>query len=79
MDKCTYEIRVEGWLGDRWKGWFEGLSIQHMEGGYSTLTGVMDQAMLRGILVKIGDLGLDLVSIRQIEADNSEERNEAPL
>jgi hypothetical protein len=71
LPKQIYEIRVEGLLGDRWKSWFEGLTIRHLECGQTLLTGSLDQAMLRGVLTKIGDLGLNLISVQQPEQDNS--------
>lgn len=67
MPKRTYEIRVEGLLGDIWMSWFEGLTIRHLECGQTSLSGTMDQAMLRGILTKISDVGLNLVSVQRIE------------
>ena len=67
MTKRIYDIRVEGLLGDDWMSWFEGLTIRHLECGQTSLTGLLDQAMLRGILTKISDLGLNLVSVQQSE------------
>ncbi len=72
MPKRIYEIRVEGLLGDNWVSWFAGLTIRHLECGQTLLTGSLDQAMLRGILTKISDLGLTLVSVRQLENDHKE-------
>lgn len=72
MPKQIYEIRVEGLLGNSWKSWFEGLTIRHLECEQTLLTGSLDQAMLRGILAKIGDLGLTLVSVQRPELDNSD-------
>ena len=71
MPKQFYEIRVEGLLGDSWMSWFEGLTIHFLECGQTQMTGLLDQAMLRGILSKIGDLGLNLVSVHQPERDNT--------
>lgn len=76
MNKPCYEIRVEGLLGDHWQSWFEGLTIRHLEGPYTILTGRMDQAMLRGVLTKISDLGLNLVSVQQKEPDNTDKKKE---
>lgn len=70
MPKQLYEIRVEGLLGDIWNSWFEGLTIHCLECGQTVLTGSLDQAMLRGILTKISDLGLDLISVQQSEQDD---------
>jgi len=70
--KRKYAIRVEGLLGDIWMSWFEGLTISQMDCNQTLLTGSFDQAMLRGILMKISDLGLNLVSIQPLEQDNKE-------
>ena len=72
MTKQCFEIQVEGLLGDHWQSWFEGLTIRHHEDQYTILTGWMDQAMLRGVLTKISDLGLNLVRIQQKEPDNTD-------
>lgn len=71
-----YEIRVCGKLGDHWSDWCGGLSFasQALEDGsvVTTLTGlVADQAALRGILSKLWDLGLTLLSINRIEPERS--------
>jgi hypothetical protein len=62
-----YEIRVEGHLSKTWSTYFEGLSIQHEADGESVLTGTLDQAALHGILVKIRDLNLILISVNRVE------------
>jgi len=59
-----YEIRLKGHLDDRWAEWFEGLTITLEEDGDTLLTGpVIDQAALHGLLKKVRDLGLPLVSV----------------
>ena len=63
-----YEIRVRGHLDDRWAEWFDGLTITLEEDGDTLLTGrVVDQAALHGLLKKIRDLGLPLVSVSPVE------------
>ena len=63
-----YEIRVEGHLRSGWSGWFEGLNISNLPGGETVISGqVCDQAALHGIIQKIRDLNLTLVSISRIE------------
>ena len=58
------EIKVKDHLADHWTGWFEGLSIVHCQDGSTLLSGpVTDQAALLGLLNKVRDLGLTLVSI----------------
>jgi hypothetical protein len=63
LTKRIYEIQVDGLVGEDWMSWFEGLTIRHLESGHTILAGMMDQAMLRGILAKLSDLGLTLVSV----------------
>ena len=58
-----YEIRIKGQLDNRWAAWFEGLTITREDNGDTRLTGpVVDQAALHGLLRKVRDLGLPLVS-----------------
>jgi len=66
-DQSLYVIRMEGQLDKSWSGWFSGLSITYTN-GVSTLTGpIADQAALRGILTKLWDLNLTLLSVARIE------------
>jgi hypothetical protein len=59
-----YEIRIRGHLGQDWTGWFEGLTIALADDGETVLTGpVVDQAALFGILRKVRDIGLPLLSV----------------
>ena len=59
-----YEIRVKGHLAERWVHWFEGLTITLEEDGDTLLTGpVVDQSALHGLLRKVRDLGLPLLSV----------------
>ena len=59
-----YEIRIKGHLDDRWSDWFEGLTITLEEDGNTLLTGpVVDQAALHGLLKKVRDLGMPLLSV----------------
>ncbi len=59
-----YEIRIEGQLADRWSEWFEGLTIHAEPSGETTLTGLLpDQAALFGVLTRIHNLNLILISV----------------
>jgi hypothetical protein len=69
----VYEIRVKSHLNGSWSEWFEGLGVKHAEDGTTVLTGlVADQPALHGLLVKIRDLGLPLVSVICLEAGEGE-------
>jgi hypothetical protein len=70
----VYQIRIEGHLDDQWTDWFGGLIITLEEDGDTLLTGtVVDQAGLHGLLKKVRDLGLPLVSVRRVELSQSNE------
>jgi hypothetical protein len=67
-----YQIRIEGQLGKQWTDWFEGLTITQEEGGTTVLTGsVVDQAALHGLLKKVRDLGIPLISLNRMETDGA--------
>jgi hypothetical protein len=72
----VYQIRIKGHLGSQWTDWFEGLTVTLEEDGETLLTGtVVDQAALHGLLKKVRDLGLPLVSVNPVgpgRADQSD-------
>jgi len=64
----VYQIRIKGHLGHEWTDWFEGLTITLEEDGNTLLTGtVIDQAALHGLLKKVRDLGMPLLSVCPLE------------
>jgi hypothetical protein len=76
--RITYEIQVRGELDRDWEAWFNGLTVTltyaDEQPPTTTLIGpVADQAALRGMLCKLWDLNLTLISVRRIEADDKEE------
>ncbi len=63
-----YLLRVSGHLDSHWQPWFDGLTLSHDDDGTTTLIGdVADQAELHGILTKIRDLGVTLISVAAID------------
>jgi hypothetical protein len=65
MSAEHYEIRIQGVLGERWAAWFEGLQVR-AEGTDTVLSGPLaDQAALHGVLARIGDLGIRLISVHR--------------
>jgi hypothetical protein len=66
-----YEIRIAGHLSVTWKARFEGLSVRLDPGGETVLWGTLDQAGLHGVLIRIRDLGLKLISVNLVEDHTS--------
>ena len=72
----VYEIRVEGHLGDRWSDWFDGLAIRNDPNGETRLTGLLsDQTALYGVLAKIHNLNLVLVSLVRLSYSENKMEN----
>lgn len=72
-DAFIYEIRVQEHLSEHWSQWLEGMRLSYSARDETILTGVLqDQAGLYGVLMKIRNLGLTLVSVRRIEMNGQE-------
>ena len=72
MPQEFYQITVKGHLNPNWADWFEGLTITREDNGETLLTGpVVDQAALHGLLRKVRDLGLPLVSVIHVEPEQA--------
>ena len=66
----AYELRIDGHLDEHWSTWFGGLTLIHADDGTTTLRGpVIDQADLHGLLAKVRDLGLTLLSVNSTDAN----------
>ncbi len=62
-----YEIRIKGRLDNRWAAWFDGLAITHEDNGETRLIGpVVDQAALHGLLKRVRDIGIPLLSVNRV-------------
>ena len=68
-EPMVYQIRIEGHLGTQWADWFGNLTISLDDNGETLLTGpVVDQAALHGLLKKVRDLGMPLVSVERVKS-----------
>ena len=68
-----YQIRIRGHLSRQWTDWFEGLTITLEEDGNTLLSGpVVDQAALHGVLKKVRDLGMPLLSVNRVGAGSGD-------
>ena len=69
-----FEIRIQGHLDSRWTGWFDGLSLTHDGHGTTVIRGpVVDQAALHGLLQRVRDMGLPLVSVTHVGPEQANE------
>jgi hypothetical protein len=65
-----YEIRVTGHLNARWAAWFDGLSLTRADDGTTVIRGpIVDQAALHGVLQKLRDIGVPLISVTQLRSE----------
>jgi hypothetical protein len=68
MAPTGYCIRIQGHLASDWSEWFDGMTVRRHPDGTTTLSGpVRDQAALHGLLLRVRDLGLSLISVNRIE------------
>ena len=75
----TYEFRIKGHLDDRWSEWLGGLAIHLQEDGTSVLEGpIVDQAALHGVIIRIRDLGLPLLSVKRAVDGSDKLQSEMP-
>ena len=75
-DSGRYEIRVKGHLDARWSAWFDGMSLTNESDGTTSLHGpVIDQAALHGLLHRLRDTGLPLISVTRLDPDQPHESN----
>ena len=78
-EAVVYQIRIKGHLGCQWTEWFGGLTISLAENGDTLLTGpVVDQAALHGLLRKVRDLGVPLLSVNRVEPGQNETHQYRP-
>jgi hypothetical protein len=76
---CWYQIRIKGHLGQRWTSWFDGLTLTRDADGATTVQGhVADQAALHGLLNRVRDMGLPLISVTSSGTEPSEDAQDAP-
>ena len=69
----TYEIRVQGRLAERWSAWFDGMEITAADDGSTLIRGpVADQAALHGLIQKVRDLGLPLLSVTNAQTGQTQ-------
>ncbi len=79
-DAGRYEIRLKGHLDARWTAWFDGLSLRNERDGTTVISGpVIDQAALHGLLRRVRDVGLPLVSVSRAEPADQPDPPSIPL
>ena len=72
VQPLVYQIRIKGHLGREWTDWFEGLAITLEDNGETLLTGpVVDQAALHGLLRKVRDIAMPLISVVRVKPDRA--------
>lgn len=75
----AYEIRCRGELGAHWQAWFDGLTVRRAGDGTTLITGAFgDQAALHGVLGRLRDLGIPIVSLRQLVTPEHDTGEDTP-
>jgi hypothetical protein len=70
--QMIYQIRIKSHLDRRWRDWFEGMNITLEDNGDTLITGpVVDQAALHGLVKKVRNLGLPLISVNRVDPDQA--------
>ena len=67
----VYQVCVKGHLDERWLRWLDGMTISQQPNGETVISGEMDQASLHGVLNRIRDLGLELISVQRTTSENT--------
>ena len=71
--RVQYEIRVEGHLPERWSAWFDGLTITSEDDSSTVIRGaVVDQSALHGVLQRLRDIGIPLISLTPVDGSDTE-------
>ena len=71
---AKYQIKIKGQLGHEWSEWFDGMTVES-DGSFTTLTAnLLDQSALHGLLVRVRDLGLPLITVNRIEPEPNQEK-----
>ena len=71
-DAGRYEIRLAGHLDAHWAAWFDGMTVRHESDGITVISGpIADQAALHGVLHRVRDLGLPLVSVTRMASEET--------
>jgi hypothetical protein len=76
-DPAKYTIKVKGCLGKQWSSWFEDFTITSKNGITSIKGNVVDQAKLHGIILRIRDLSLPLISIDRVDTNNKQSKKQS--